>query len=728
MKNIFKIIGITAVILFSTFSFVGAQGNPFSIEFPISELGNCNSTEECKVYCDDPANIDGCIAWAEVQGIITPPPPPNDEASKLLENGGPGGCNSPQSCDAFCSNPENHDTCFQFAKDNGLIPPKELQRIEERMENLERREIKTGPGGCNSFEECDTFCRNPDNNAICLQFAVDEGNITHEEADYLLERTRTRDDFGGPGSREPRGLRGPGGPAGPDHRGPEGPEIDEEKAMELISTIGGPGGCSTFSECDAFCSTPKNDEVCMDYAIEHELVSAEEIQKMERLENIVGPGGCRGIECKIYCEDEEHSEECIAFAIENDLLDPREVEEIQKFMDIAKRGGPGGCSGRAECDEYCSQPGRAEECFQFAKENDLIPEHEMEAMEREMEIIRKLESRNGGPGGCIGEECHDYCNNADNIDECMAFAVDAGMMPVDTAMDMMEGFVDIDKFGSPPEGRRFRPPSGDFRPPEGFEGEYPDNEKYGSPPSFGGEHNNRFNEEYDRQFEEEFEKRFEVFEQRRGEFEAGERGDFSRPPFSDDRELSDRDEFPKQDYREYPGSGEFPSEGGTVPGEIPEEYRDFIPREGRGFVPPDGFRDGGIKPCPAMPTVDICPSGQRKEVMFDSPECGTYYGCVPERPISSGEVEPFNHQEGFVESQPAGEFNRQFEGEFNGESEVDFGTRTEEFMPPEGFNAPQDFIPPEEFTPPESVSLDDSVKPQKSLLGSVLDAFLGLFN
>ncbi|MBI5732270.1 MAG: hypothetical protein HY982_02840, partial [Candidatus Magasanikbacteria bacterium] len=34
--------------------------------------------------------------------------------------------------------------------------------------------------------------------------------------------------------------------------------------------------------------------------------------------------------------------------------------------------------------------------------------------------------------------------------------------------------------------------------------------------------------------------------------------------------------------------------------------------------------------CPAFPTVDSCPAGQRKIVSWSSPECGTYYNCVPE--------------------------------------------------------------------------------------------------
>jgi hypothetical protein len=49
------------------------------------------------------------------------------------------------------------------------------------------------------------------------------------------------------------------------------------------------------------------------------------------------------------------------------------------------------------------------------------------------------------------------------------------------------------------------------------------------------------------------------------------------------------------------------------------------------------YEAGGVPPppikgmvCPAMPTVDQCPAGQRKAAVFSSPECGTYYTCKPE--------------------------------------------------------------------------------------------------
>ena len=36
---------------------------------------------------------------------------------------------------------------------------------------------------------------------------------------------------------------------------------------------------------------------------------------------------------------------------------------------------------------------------------------------------------------------------------------------------------------------------------------------------------------------------------------------------------------------------------------------------------------GTSTPCPAMPTVKTCPTGQEKYVSYSSPDCWTYYSC-----------------------------------------------------------------------------------------------------
>ena len=138
---------------------------------------------------------------------------------------GPGGCRGRNECDAFCGKPENEQTCFEFGKQNGLIPEEDLRRMEEGKNNLREvltkappavtscikdavgesvlskiqtgefigsrdvgekirvcmeNNIPAGPGGCRSREECESFCGNPANQEACFSFAKEQGQLPPE--------------------------------------------------------------------------------------------------------------------------------------------------------------------------------------------------------------------------------------------------------------------------------------------------------------------------------------------------------------------------------------------------------------------------------------------------------------------------------------------------------------------------------------------------------------------
>ncbi|MDO8521492.1 MAG: hypothetical protein Q7S52_05250, partial [bacterium] len=40
------------------------------IAFPVAELGNCASKEECHAYCDQGENMNQCIAFAKAHGLM----------------------------------------------------------------------------------------------------------------------------------------------------------------------------------------------------------------------------------------------------------------------------------------------------------------------------------------------------------------------------------------------------------------------------------------------------------------------------------------------------------------------------------------------------------------------------------------------------------------------------------------------------------------------------------
>lgn len=473
-KRIFLIIPVCALFVGSIL-FAKAQ-NIFDIQFPITDLGNCASMQECKVYCDDKNNAQVCASWAESRGFKKPAPPSQQKAgqapirkqaiSVLAQTLGPGGCKTGEECNAYCSQAEHAQECFTFAKEHNLISQEETIRIESKIQP------KEGPGGCKSFEECDAFCRNPDNTKTCIEFSVQEGKITQEDAEFLIQRAQERK---GPSQGQP-----PRGPRPPEPRKPEGPKIDEIKAKLLLEETGGPGGCNSMEVCEQFCSTSGNEETCMNFAVEHGLMPQEEVEKFKKVMSATGPGGCRGRACEQYCENPEHGEECLSFAVENGFINKDEAEEAKKFMEIAKAGGPGGCRGQRECDAFCSKPENREECFNFAKNNNLIPPEEIQKIEKEKEIFTKLESA-GGPGGCRGpRECFEYCSNPQHTQECFEFGSKQGLIPQENIQRIeelrknipqgqegfmmmpppMQGFEGQQGFGMPQQGMMPIPPRG----------------------------------------------------------------------------------------------------------------------------------------------------------------------------------------------------------------------------------------------------------------------------
>ena len=193
------------------------------ITFPIPELGNCGSKSECRSYCDQPGNMEACIKFAQSHGLMN-----SDEAALAskyrqgLASGGPGGCNSDESCESFCSNINNMETCLAFAEKHGL----KHEKTEEAKKVLAY--IKAGgqmPGGCTSEETCRTYCSDFNNAEECFAFAEKVG----------LADTHAK----------------------------EGENIKPEqfrKFIELAKKGETPGGCKSKEQCESYCESESNRE------------------------------------------------------------------------------------------------------------------------------------------------------------------------------------------------------------------------------------------------------------------------------------------------------------------------------------------------------------------------------------------------------------------------------------------------------------------------------------
>lgn len=190
------------------------------------------------------------------------------------------------------------------------------------------------------------------------------------------------------------------------------------------------GNCQDEASCKTYCDEPDNLPACLDFAKANNLMSEEEMAMAEKFAAAggTGPGGCTGKdECENYCNDISHINECIAFAEENDLMGPAELAEAKKVQAALNRGvkPPSGCNSKASCDSYCEEPENMEECITFAQEAGFLEGKELEDAQKMLQAVK----RGVTPPPCRGKEaCDEYCGQPDNMEVCMNFAIEAGFM------------------------------------------------------------------------------------------------------------------------------------------------------------------------------------------------------------------------------------------------------------------------------------------------------------
>src|SRR3989344_5061044 len=312
--------------------------------------GGCKTRESCEAYCENTDNIDACLAFAEDSDLVE-----MRKVAKLLKEGEkfPGGCKSKSQCEAYCSDPDNMEACLAFAEKAGFIPPEELA-IARKVVPL----MKAGktPGGCKSKESCEAYCENPDHLDACIAFGEQMGVISPEE-------------------------------------------------VAIIKKTGGKGPCDCRGkkQCEAFCQSPENQETCFNFGKEHGLISEEDQKQMNE--------GMKFLSEALSDESTELAQ-CLSGA-----LGPDSVARIKEGKPIFDRGlegkmrvcfeqfppqgmgpggqggpggpggfsGPGGCKSHEECQAYCQD--NPEECQNFGPPGG-----------------QGDRGQGGGPGGNFGDQ------------------------------------------------------------------------------------------------------------------------------------------------------------------------------------------------------------------------------------------------------------------------------------------------------------------------------------
>ena len=325
--------------------FVNAQIK--NVVFPVSQLGNCTDKNECKTYCDNPENAEACTDFALEHNLISEKESRRAKKFVRLETG-PGGCNGMEQCENYCADLNNIDECLSFAERNNFMDDEEL--VDARKV---ARALKGGaqlPGGCQNHQACESYCHEPQNMDECLVFAEKAGLMNSEE---LQEAKKIA-------TALKRGLKHPGDCRGKDEcesycRAPENINecldfaqraglMDEKEAEEarkigpLMARGEMPGGCKSKQTCEAYCGNEEHTQECMEFATKAGLASPEEIERFKATGG-KGPGGCRGREeCEAFCNNSDNQGACFSFAKEHKLIGQEELEHIEKNSKEIREG------------------------------------------------------------------------------------------------------------------------------------------------------------------------------------------------------------------------------------------------------------------------------------------------------------------------------------------------------------------------------------------------------
>jgi len=268
-----------------------AQTSVSAVIYPIAELGNCQSREACKVFCDDANNMDACLAFAESNKLMSLEE--INKAKKFKEAGmtGPGGCKGKEACDKFCSVKDNMEVCISFAEQNGLISGDKLQESKKVL-----AAIKKGltPPACKGQEECDAYCGSPEHMEECLNFGIEAGIM------------------------------------------PDQKKEEAQKVLVAIKQGIKPPACKGQQECKVYCAKESNLEECIKFGEATGIIKKEEAE-MARKTGGKGPGGCQNKEeCDLFCENPDNSEICFSFAKDNGLIPPEELQKIENSQQQMK--------------------------------------------------------------------------------------------------------------------------------------------------------------------------------------------------------------------------------------------------------------------------------------------------------------------------------------------------------------------------------------------------------
>lgn len=163
---------------------ISVYEHPLFDEYPVSELGNCNNKSECRTYCEDTDHFRECIDFVKKNHLASP-----EEIAKWEEfidvaaGGGPGGCKNEKQCIAYCEDASHIVECTEFVAKHNLVSPEDLADMQKIS-----KAVKAGaklPGNCHNKAECISYCDDLTHTEECVVFAEKAGFMSKEDAEFV---------------------------------------------------------------------------------------------------------------------------------------------------------------------------------------------------------------------------------------------------------------------------------------------------------------------------------------------------------------------------------------------------------------------------------------------------------------------------------------------------------------------------------------------------------------
>ena len=609
-------------------AYIVFAANPFDITFPVEELGNCVNQSQCKAYCDRIENFKACSEFAAKHGFTVKVEQSAiegrvDKFVEILEaGGGPGGCKTESECRAYCEDPANIEACLQFAETHNLLPSDELGEAKKVAKAL--RSGAKLPGNCRNKQACESYCSQANHGEECLAFAEQSGILPKEELGIA------------------------------------------KKAHELMANGESPGGCQSRDACEAYCSDSSHQQECFEFGVKVGFIKPEQANEFRRFMQEGGPGGCKSREaCEAFCNDQANQETCFNFAKEHGFIKEEDAQRMKESMGHMRIGLENAPPEVAEClkanlgeniieDIKAGRltPGpdignRMRSCFEThmgrmapPKEAfEHMPPETLKCMEEKLGAdFEKIRSGESVPSPEMGEKmraCFESMprpempkleeilkNAPPEVQACLKESLGSDFERLSSGGEI--NFDLKDKMRScfekimPLQGGRGE----GSMPMQGREGGFGQGMMDGEMTRFEGPGGCRTPQEcmnYCASHGEECMK----FGGQQGMRSGGSGGMMGGEGIIGGGGPT---ECPIEECHKEPGSSFCEQKvKELIAGNPGERFKYAGCFRGNTMPPQPSSTKRGL--CPAMPTVNSCPEGQIKYQLFNSPECGIYYGC-----------------------------------------------------------------------------------------------------